>query len=279
ERGEAVIALGGGVVGDLAGYAAATYLRGLPLVQVPTSLLAQVDASIGGKVGIDHPRGKNLIGAFHQPRLVLADPATLLTLPPRARREGWAEVVKHGVALDADYFATLERDADILAALDPAATTTAIAASVQLKATVVERDEREGAAGARQLLNYGHTIAHALEAVTGYGAWLHGEAVAVGMTVAARIGARLGVTPPAVVRRQDALLARFGLPVRCPGVAAAALLRATLWDKKVRGGAVRWVLPTAIGAAIVRGDVPEEVVRDALLEIGADAGAPASEEG
>jgi 3-dehydroquinate synthase len=279
ERGEAVVALGGGVVGDLAGYAAATYLRGLPLIQVPTSLLAQVDASIGGKVGIDHPRGKNLIGAFHQPRLVLADPATLLTLPPRARREGWAEVVKYGVALDAAYFAALERDADQLAALDPAATTTAIADSVRLKAGVVEGDERESSRGARQLLNYGHTVGHALESVTGYGVWPHGEAVAVGMAAAVRIGARMGVTPPDVVRRQDALLARFGLPLRCPGVSAAALLRATQWDKKVRGGAVRWVLPTAIGAATVRGDVPEEIVRDALLELGADPNPPASEEG
>jgi 3-dehydroquinate synthase len=276
ERGEWVIALGGGVVGDLAGFAAATYLRGLPLVQVPTSLLAQVDASIGGKVGIDHPRGKNLIGAFHQPRLVLADPATLLTLPPRARREGWAEVVKHGVALDARYFAALERDVDRLTMLDPGSATRAIAESVHLKATVVERDEREG--GMRQYLNYGHTIGHALEAVTGYGAWLHGEAVAVGMVAAVRIGMRLGITPPEVAQRQEALLARFDLPLRCPGVSAEALLRATRWDKKVRGGAVRWVLPTAIGAVTIVRDVPEELVRAALLEMGADASAPVGQE-
>jgi shikimate kinase / 3-dehydroquinate synthase len=279
ERSEPVIALGGGVIGDLAGYAAATYLRGLPLVQVPTSLLAQVDASIGGKVGIDHPRGKNLIGAFHQPRLVLADPATLLTLPPRARREGWAEVVKHGVALDAEYFVTLERDVVLLAALDPAATSKAIAESVHLKASVVERDEREGDLGKRQFLNYGHTIGHALEAVAGYGTWLHGEAVAVGMAAAARVGERLGVTPPDVVRRQDALLARFELPLRCPGVPVEALLQATLWDKKVRGGAVRWIVPTAIGTAKVVRDVPDDIVRAALLEVGAGASVPAGEEG
>jgi 3-dehydroquinate synthase len=278
ERGEAVIALGGGVVGDLAGFAAATYLRGLPLIHVPTSLLAQVDASIGGKVGIDHPHGKNLIGAFHQPRLVLADPATLLTLPPRARREGWAEVIKHGVALDAAYFATLERHAEQLAALDPAVTTRTIAESVHLKASVVERDEREREGGRRQFLNYGHTIGHALETVAGYGELLHGEAVAVGMAAAARIGVRLGVTPPEVARRQDALLARFDLPLRCANVSVDALLRATLWDKKVRGGAVRWVLPTAIGAATIMRDVPEDVVRGALLEIGAVASAPKGEE-
>jgi 3-dehydroquinate synthase len=279
ERAEAIIALGGGVIGDLAGFAAATYLRGMPLIQVPTSLLAQVDASIGGKVGIDHPRGKNLIGAFHQPRLVLADPATLLTLAPRARREGWAEVVKHGVALDADYFVALERDAERLAGFEPAAVTAAIAGSVALKAGVVERDEREGAKGPRQFLNYGHTIGHALEAVAGYGAWLHGEAVAVGMAAAARIGARLGVTPPDVVRRQDDLLARFDLPLRCDGISADALLRASLWDKKVRGGMVRWVLPTEIGAATIVRDVPEDVVRAALLELGATTSATAVEEG
>lgn len=269
ERREAVVALGGGVAGDLAGFAAATYLRGVPFIQIPTSLLAQVDASIGGKVGIDHPRGKNLLGAFHQPRLVVADPAALLTLPPRARTEGWAEVVKHGVALDAAYFAALERDVAALRRLEPAPTTAAIAGSVNLKALVVERDEREQDDGHRHLLNYGHTIGHALEAVTGYGAWLHGEAVAVGMAAAARIGQRLGITPDDVVARQDALLEAFGLPTRCPGVAAAALMRAALWDKKVRGGRVRWVLPTALGAASGVRDVPDEVVRAALREIGA----------
>lgn len=269
ERREAVVALGGGVVGDLAGFAAATYLRGVPLVQVPMSLLAQVDASIGGKVGIDHPRGKNLLGAFHQPRLVLADPAALLTLPARSRTEGWAEVVKHGVALDGDYFALLEREVDGLRRLAPPATTQAIAGSVALKAGVVEGDERERDDGARHLLNYGHTIGHALEAVTGYGTWLHGEAVAVGMAAAARVGLRRGITPPDVVARQEDLLQAFGLPVRCPGVPAEALMRAALWDKKVRGGRVRWVLPTGLGQAIGVGDVPDDVVRDALLEIGA----------
>lgn len=274
ERTEAVLALGGGVVGDLAGFAAATYLRGVPLVLVPTSLLAQVDASIGGKVAIDHPRGKNLIGAFYPPRLVLADPAALLTLDPRQRAEGWAEAIKHGVALDGAYFERLERDADALLALLPAPLSRAVAASVALKAAVVEGDEREGEGGQRALLNYGHTIGHAIEAVTGYAGWLHGEAIAVGMAVAARLGRRLGVTPPELVARQEALLARFGLPIRADGLSAAALLRAALWDKKVRGGRIRWVLPSALGSAALRTDVADEDVRAALLEVGAVDGDP-----
>ena len=270
ERGEAVVVLGGGVVGDLAGFAAATYLRGVPLVHIPTSLLAQVDASIGGKVAINHPRGKNLIGAFYQPRLVLSDPAALLTMPQRERVEGWAEVIKHGVALDAEYFARIERDAEALLALRPAETTAAIAGSVALKAGIVEGDEREREGGRRHLLNYGHTIGHAIEAVAGYGAWLHGEAVAVGMMVAARVGQRLGVTPSDVVERQDALLRRLGLPVELRGLSADELMRAALWDKKLSSGRVRWVLPTTLGQASLYDDAPNEVVREALVACGAE---------
>ncbi|MFI5272119.1 MAG: 3-dehydroquinate synthase [Ktedonobacterales bacterium] len=273
ERGEAVVALGGGVTGDLAGFAAATYLRGVPLVHVPTSLLAQVDASIGGKVAIDHPRGKNLIGAFYPPRLVVTDPAALLTLPARQRSEGWAEAIKHGVALDTDYFAALEAGAAALSALRPRETTAAIARSVALKGAIAGGDEREF--GPRLWLNYGHTIAHALETVSGYGEWLHGEAVAVGMGVAARMGLRLGITPVELIERQDALLTRFGLPTRLPPVSAEALLHAALWDKKVRGGRVRWVLPSALGHATIADEVPDDVVRAALLEAGAVAEAPA----
>ncbi|HEU5439101.1 MAG TPA: 3-dehydroquinate synthase [Ktedonobacterales bacterium] len=270
ERGEGVIALGGGMIGDLAGFAAATYLRGLPLVHVPTSLLAQVDASIGGKAAINHPRGKNLIGAFYPPRLVLADPATLLTLPPRQRIEGWAEVIKHGIALDADYLAALEAQADALLALRPRETTEVIARSVALKAAIVEGDERE--AGARLLLNYGHTVGHAIEQVKGYGEWLHGEAVAAGMAAEARLARRLGHCDAALVARQDALLVRFGLPTRLPPVHVRDLVRTAQWDKKVRGGRVRWVLPTAPGRAVVFDDVPEAEVRVALFEAGALAG-------
>jgi shikimate kinase / 3-dehydroquinate synthase len=269
ERGEAVIALGGGVVGDLAGFAAATYLRGMRLVQVPTSLLAQVDASIGGKVAIDHPQGKNLIGAFYPPRLVLADAAALLTMPARQRIEGWAEVVKHGVALDAAYFESLEREVDGLLALEPRATTEAIAQSVALKAGIVQGDEREREGGQRHLLNYGHTVGHAVEAVAGYGAWLHGEAVAAGMMTEALLGRRLGITAQSVVERQGALLARFGLPTRLDGLTAGALMRAALWDKKVASGRPRWVLPDVLGSTRLVRAVPDEDVRAALLEAGA----------
>ncbi len=269
ERGEALIALGGGVVGDLAGFAAASYLRGLPLIHIPTSLLAQVDASIGGKVAIDHPRGKNLIGAFYQPRLVVADTATLLTLPTRQRIEGWAEVIKHGAALDAAYFAALEREADALLAVEPTITAAIIARSVDIKAAIVEGDEREGEGGRRALLNFGHTLGHAIEAVTGYRLWLHGEAVSAGMVFAARLGWRIGVTPRDAVDRLEALLTRFGLPTRLDGLSAPALLRATLWDKKARGGRVRWALLTALGDATLSADAPESAVRATLLELGA----------
>jgi 3-dehydroquinate synthase len=282
ERGEALIALGGGVVGDLAGFAAASYLRGLPLIHVPTSLLAQVDASIGGKVAIDHPRGKNLIGAFYQPRLVVADTATLLTLPTRQRIEGWAEVIKHGAALDAAYFATLEREADALLAVQPATTTAIIARSVEIKAGIIEGDEREGDGGRRALLNFGHTLGHAIEAVTGYRLWLHGEAVSAGMVFAARLGWRMGVTPRDTADQLEALLARFGLPTRLDGLSAPALLRAALWDKKARGGRVRWALLTTLGASALYDGASESAVRETLLELGAtdqdSADSPESED-
>jgi len=276
ERNEGVIALGGGVIGDLAGFAAATYLRGMPLIHVPTSLLAQVDASIGGKVAIDHPRGKNLIGAFYPPRLVLTDPAVLLSLPERSLREGWAEVIKHGLALDASYFARIENHAGELERLDPRALTDIIAGSVSIKGAVVSADEQESDDGRRVLLNYGHTLGHAIETVTGYGRWLHGEAVAMGMTFAARLGVRHGVTPADVPARQEALLARFGLPTQLGGLDVDELVAAALWDKKVRGGRVRWILPTAVGAATVLDDVPESTVRAVLLELGAAAGSPST---
>ncbi|HEX2347244.1 MAG TPA: 3-dehydroquinate synthase [Ktedonobacterales bacterium] len=274
ERGEALLALGGGVVGDLAGFAAATYLRGLPLIHIPTSLLAQVDASIGGKVAIDHPRGKNLIGAFYQPTLTLADTTTLLTLPARQRTEGWAEVIKHGAALDADYFATLERAAEALLRVEPATTTAIIARSVAIKAAVVEQDEREGEGGRRALLNFGHTLGHAIESVTGYRLWLHGEAVSVGMVFAARLGWRMGVTPRAAMDRLEALLGRLGLPTRLDGLGLNALLSATLWDKKARGGQTRWILLTDLGAATLVSRAPDEISRETLLDLGASAEEP-----
>jgi shikimate kinase / 3-dehydroquinate synthase len=269
ERGEALVALGGGVVGDLAGFAAAIYLRGIPLIQVPSSLLAQVDASIGGKVGINHASGKNLIGAFYQPRLVLADPALLLTLPSREFSEGWAEVIKHGVALDAGYFDTLEREAGLLLAKQPEPLTRVIAGSVALKANIIEEDALEADGGRRHLLNYGHTIGHAIESVAGYGSWLHGEAVAAGMMAEAQLGRRLGITPDEVITRQRGLLERFGLPTSLWGIPASDLLRACLWDKKVQHGRIRWVLPSSLGEAMLVGDVGDADIERALMDVGA----------
>lgn len=261
ERKEAVVALGGGVVGDLAGFVAATYLRGVPLVQVPTSLLAQVDAAIGGKTGINHTKGKNLIGAFYHPRLVLADPATLLTLPERERTEGWAEVVKYGIILDTELFALLEAHAGALREFAPppvALLCQIIARCIDLKAGVIEGDEREQ--GRRAILNYGHTIGHALENASGYGEWLHGEAVSLGMVVAAAIAQEAGMLSAADAARQNALLAALGLPVLYHGpVGAEDILATTQLDKKVVGKRVHWVMPQSIGA-VVTTPMPDTLV-------------------
>ena len=262
ERREAIVALGGGVIGDLAGYAAATYLRGVPLIQVPTSLLAQVDAAIGGKTGINHPRGKNLIGAFYQPRLVLVDPATLLTLPTRERTEGWAEVVKYGIILDTKLVALLEENADSLRdfARPPARLLCQIVAQcIALKAAIVEEDEREQ--GRRAILNYGHTVAHALENVAGYGELLHGEAVSIGMMVAATIAQQAKLFPKTGVARQQALLQALGLPVRYDGtVQAQEIIAAIQLDKKVANKQVYWVMPRRIGSVEVT-TLPDDVVQ------------------
>jgi 3-dehydroquinate synthase len=261
ERREAIVALGGGMVGDLAGYAAASYLRGVPLVQVPTSLLAQVDAAIGGKTGINHPRGKNLIGAFYHPRLVLADPAPLLTLPPRERTEGWAEVVKYGIILDATLFERLEQHADALrdfAAPRAPLLCEIVARCIALKALVIEEDEREQ--GRRAILNYGHTVAHALENVAGYGALLHGEAVALGMVIAGAIAEQAGMFAHTEVRRQNALLQVLGLPTAYNGpIAAEDILAAMQLDKKVANKQIRWIMPEHIGHVIVT-SMPDHIV-------------------
>jgi shikimate kinase / 3-dehydroquinate synthase len=261
ERREAVVAFGGGMIGDLTGYAAATYLRGVPLVQVPTSLMAQVDAAIGGKTGINHPRGKNLIGAFYHPRLVLADPASLLTLPQRERSEGWAEVVKYGIILDAVLFAQLEEHADALRAFSSSPAQLlcqVIARCIALKAEVIEEDEREQ--GRRALLNYGHTVAHALENLAGYGVLLHGEAVSIGMAVAAEIARQADMCSPEMVGRQNALLQALGLPVAYSGgIGASAIREAIQLDKKVADKRVRWVMPCRVGGGVVT-TMPEDVV-------------------
>lgn len=265
ERADAVVAFGGGVVGDLAGFVAATFLRGVPLVQVPTSLLAMVDASIGGKVAVDHREGKNLIGAFYQPRLVLHDVSLLRTLPERALREGFAEVIKHGCIRDPAMLDVLEARAADLLAVDPVLTSEIVARNVRIKADVVSRDERD--TGLRAILNYGHTVGHAIEAATGYERVLHGEAIAVGMMAAAEIGERLGVTPREIRERQRALFERYGLPARLPGVTADAVLAALAVDKKVAGKRVRWVLLRAAGRPVLKSDVPPDLVRDVVTTL------------
>lgn len=262
-RDTGVIALGGGVTGDLAGFVAATYMRGLPLVQLPTSLLAMVDSSVGGKTGVDTPRGKNLVGAFHQPRLVVADVGSLRTLPPARLREGLAEAVKHGAILDAAYFAWIGEAADRLLAVDAAALSELVERSVRIKADIVARDVRE--AGPRQLLNFGHTIGHAIEQVSGY-AVPHGDAVAIGMIVESRIGERLGITEKGTTRSLLDVLGRFGLPTAVPAhLDVDRILAATAADKKVSGGRVRYALLEQIGQARWGVEVGEEDVRAGLV--------------
>ncbi|HIE12249.1 MAG TPA: 3-dehydroquinate synthase [Desulfotomaculum sp.] len=270
ERGDAVLALGGGVVGDVAGFVAATYMRGVAFVQVPTTLLAQVDSSVGGKVGVNHPRGKNLIGAFYQPRFVLADTATLETLPEREIRAGLAEVMKYGVIWEEAFFAWLEKEIERLLALGSEAVEHAVATSCRIKAAVVSADETEG--GLRAILNFGHTVGHALEAATNYQRFVHGEAVAIGMVAEARLALRLGYLAPPGVERIAALLSRTRLPRDIPAeIAPEALLEVMHRDKKVAGGQLTFVLPEDIGRVkIVRG-VPAEAVTAVVKECRAGA--------
>jgi len=267
ERGDVIVALGGGVVGDLAGHVAATYLRGMPLVQLPTSVLAMNDAAIGGKVAVDLPGGKNLVGAFHQPRAVLADIDTLMTLPRRAYIEGFAEVMKHALILDPDLLTLLERQAGAITPGRPDLDqlTAITARSIRLKALVVSADPREQ--GLRAILNYGHTIGHGIEAAAGYGEYLHGEAVAVGMMGASRIAARLGVADDELVARQADLFRAFGLPLTAPGVSAERVVEAMRLDKKVRGGQIRFVLVSQPGAAAVHDDIPEPLVNEVVRSL------------
>ena len=262
DRRSLVVALGGGVVGDVAGFAASIFMRGIRFVQVPTTLLAQVDSSVGGKTGINHPQGKNLIGAFHQPQLVISDTSTLRTLPDRELSAGLAEVLKHGLLADREYFEDVVRDMAALRARDPAALTRAIARSCQIKAGVVERDERE--AGERALLNLGHTFGHAIEALTGYGRWLHGEAVACGMVLAADLSHRTGLLEGAYLGPIQQAVDAAGLPVRIDGLSAEAAIRSMRGDKKAEAGAVRYIVLEAIGRAAQRA-VPDQVVRETLL--------------
>jgi len=265
ERDDILIALGGGMIGDLAGFVAATYLRGIPWIQVPTSLIGMVDASIGGKVAVNHPEGKNLIGAFYQPNFVLADTRALATLPECELTSGWAEVVKYGLILDKDFFEFLESNVDRLTKLEQGAVNEAIIRSASLKAQVVSQDEKER--GQRIILNYGHTIAHGLEAATRYIGFLHGEAVAIGMMGAARLSQRLGILPASVVKRQQSLLRKFGLPTGFFGVNLAEIAKATEVDKKTRAKGIRWVLLEDIGKTAIRASVPQQDVLAVLEEL------------
>lgn len=261
DRGSFILALGGGVIGDMAGFAAASYLRGIPFVQLPTTLLSQVDSSVGGKTGINHPKGKNLIGAFYQPRAVLIDVATLDTLPDREYRSGLGEIVKYGAVLDADFFSFLEQNAHLLLARDKNALIHAVGRSCAIKARVVEEDEREG--GVRATLNYGHTIGHAVETLTGYTRYLHGEAVAIGMIQAARVSHSFGFCSQGDRERIESLIGLLGLPSELPAFPAKAYAEALSHDKKVRDSGLLFICNFGIGAYRM------ERVRDlaALLEI------------
>jgi 3-dehydroquinate synthase len=261
-RDSLVVALGGGVIGDLAGFAAAVYQRGLPFLQVPTTLLAQVDSSVGGKTAINHPRGKNMVGAFHQPVAVIADVASLDSLPDRELRAGIAEIIKHGFILDLPFVTWLEASVEKLLARDRAALEYAVRRSCELKAQVVAADERES--GLRAILNFGHTFGHAIEAGAGYGQWLHGEAVAAGMAMAAELSALAGTLRRDEVDRVKALIARAGLPVRGPALPVERYLDLMQVDKKSAGGKVRFVLLEGLGRAVLRGDLGTDLVRKSL---------------
>lgn len=262
ERKTTLIALGGGVIGDMTGFAAASYQRGVPFIQIPTTLLSQVDSSVGGKTGINHPLGKNMIGAFYQPKVVLADTDTLKTLPARELSAGLAEVIKYGLIWDAEFLAWLEASMDRLRALDPVAIAHAIYRSCEIKAQVVGEDEREG--GIRAILNLGHTFGHAIETGMGYGTWLHGEAVAAGMVMAAQTSQRMGWISEADVERTRALIRAAGLPDVAPDLGVDTYLEYMGHDKKVEGGKMRFVLLKKLGEAVITGDVPADVLTGVL---------------
>ncbi|NOZ21003.1 MAG: 3-dehydroquinate synthase [Planctomycetes bacterium] len=264
DRKSVAVALGGGVIGDLAGFAAATYMRGIPFVQIPTTLLAQVDSSVGGKTAVDHTRGKNLIGAFHQPIAVFIDANVLRTLPTEEFRAGLVELIKHGFIRDEELLKFIEENADAVDALDPDIMTKAIARSVEIKAAVVEEDEKEH--GLRAILNYGHTVGHAIESLTSYTKYRHGEAVAVGMMCAARMGRVLGLLTDEDVARHERILSRFDLPVRLSGEEIGLIMEQIYRDKKAVSGTLRLVLLDGIGKTVIRDDVPKETIRQAIAE-------------
>ena len=266
ERKHFIVALGGGVVGDISGFVASTYNRGIPFVQVPTSLAAMVDASIGGKTGINLPQGKNLVGAFHQPSIILIDTNFLKTLPQRELTSGWAEAIKHGIIKNLDLFEDFEQNSNLIKNLDPLASTRVIKASVATKIEVVNIDQYE-TLGIRTLLNYGHTIGHALENSLGYGELLHGEAVSIGMCFAARISEKMGLIDMACVHRQEKILETFGLPTFWRNINHEQIKLAMKVDKKTVGKSINWVLLENIGKAVIRSDVPEDIVESTMKEV------------
>jgi 3-dehydroquinate synthase len=270
ERKTTLIALGGGVIGDLTGFAAAVFQRGAPFIQIPTTLLAQVDSSVGGKTAINHPRGKNMIGAFYQPRVVVADTETLRTLPDRELSAGIAEVIKYGLIGDAGFFDWLEKNMERLMARDAAVLTHAIGVSCRNKAAVVASDEREE--GVRALLNFGHTFGHAIESGLGYGEWLHGEAVGAGMAIAARVSRHMGLVDNRCVERTIDLLRRARLPVKGPALGADRYLELMGHDKKVEAGRMRFILLRRIGEAFITDAVPGDALKAVLEGEGVDGG-------
>lgn len=265
ERSSTFIALGGGVIGDLTGFAAATWLRGVNFVQIPTSLLAMVDAAIGGKTGVNHPQGKNLIGAFYQPKLVAIDPHVLATLPTREFRAGIAEVIKYGIIWDADLFNKLEqaKSIDSFAKIDPELLQTILVRSAKVKADIVSKDEKE--AGLRAILNYGHTIGHAVESLTNYQSFVHGEAVAIGMVAAGKMSAAIGDWSAQEASRQDELIKKARLPLKIPPQLSKQAIITTLQsDKKVKAGKVRFVMPTEIGLATITDKVTTKIIEQVI---------------
>jgi 3-dehydroquinate synthase len=261
DRKTVLFALGGGVIGDMTGFAAACYMRGVPFVQVPTTLLAQVDSSVGGKTAINHPLGKNMIGAFYQPVRVICDLDTLDTLPQRELSAGLAEVIKYGPIYDADFLDWIEHNLDALLARDKGALAHAVRRSCEIKAAVVSQDERES--GLRAILNFGHTFGHAIEAGLGYGTWLHGEAVGCGMVMASELSARLGLMPPSFVDRMRRLIERAGLPVTGPALGAERYLELMRVDKKAEGGDIRYVVIESLGRAATR-PAPDALVAQVI---------------
>lgn len=265
DRTSLVLALGGGVVGDVAGYAAASFMRGIPFLQIPTTIVAQVDSSVGGKTGVNHPLGKNTIGAFHQPLGVLIDMALLETLPDRELRAGLAEAIKHGIIADEALFSFMEANAEGILAKAPEALAVPIRRSCEIKAAVVAGDEKEH--GARANLNYGHTFGHAIESVTNYEVFLHGEAIALGMVAAGALARALGLVDDEFVARQRGIFEAYGLPVQWPELPADAVIQAMQKDKKVRAGTLKFIVADRMGHVIHRTDVTEAQVRQALLSL------------